>query len=143
MGEEYQFLIGSDVLRGHVGIIDEVRVVAGSRIEWVRESAGMVCVSHAVNQVGPVGKDDLVAGTIATLPAPPTVLAPAAAVAAPPAAARRPAAVAAPPPAAAAPRPSGGARWDAPAPAAPDKWPWRPPGRTREEMEFARRPMPV
>jgi hypothetical protein len=54
MGDGYQFLLGADVLRGAEGIIDEVSVVVGSRIEWSDRRHDARLITWVVNPVGNV-----------------------------------------------------------------------------------------
>jgi hypothetical protein len=54
MGDGYQFLLGADVLRGAEGIIDEVSVVVGSRIEWSDRRHDAKLITWVVNPVGSV-----------------------------------------------------------------------------------------
>ena len=55
MGDSYQFLLGADVLRGAEGILDEVSVVTGSRVEWMDRRRDMRLFTRLVNPVGPAG----------------------------------------------------------------------------------------
>ena len=55
MGDSYQFLLGADILRGAEGILDEVSVVTGSRVEWMDRRRDMRLFTRLVNPVGPAG----------------------------------------------------------------------------------------
>jgi hypothetical protein len=52
MGDGYQFLLGADILRGAEGIIDEVSVVVGSRVEWSDRRHDAKLITWVVNPVG-------------------------------------------------------------------------------------------
>ena len=66
MGDRYQFLLGADILRGAQGMLEEVQVVAGSRVEWYDRRRDARFITRVVNPVGPVGAP----GIGATAPTP-------------------------------------------------------------------------
>lgn len=55
MGDSYQFLLGADVLRGAAGLLEEVQVVTGSRVEWYDRRNDVRMITRLVNPVGPAG----------------------------------------------------------------------------------------
>ena len=55
LGDSYQFLLGADILRGAAGILEEVNVVVGSRVEWVDRRNDARLTTWVINPVGPAG----------------------------------------------------------------------------------------
>ena len=72
MGDTYQFLLGADVLRGAKGLVDEVAVITGSRVEWSDTRNNMKMVTPLDNPVGPT----VIVGVSAAAPPPPPEAAP-------------------------------------------------------------------